>query len=231
MKSFAIAIVTALGSLLATVPVANAQNAFQCNTGPFSTISNGSTINSSLVVPAYATCFLSNVTVVGNVHVGMGATLGVFPSERQTVTIDGNIVADQCEFIELATSGGVISVEGNVTIQYCTDGGGYGGPNVTISGNFVCANNPNACFAQGGVVQGNLTVDNNNNNNVGNIVDVEGNQVSGNVDVSGNSGQTPIVGGNTIGGNLRCSGNSATLVDEGFPNIVSGSKLGQCAGL
>jgi hypothetical protein len=50
MKSFAIAIITALGFLLANVPIACAQNTTQC-TG---TISDGSTINGNLVVPPNA---------------------------------------------------------------------------------------------------------------------------------------------------------------------------------
>lgn len=90
IKSLAIATVTALGFLLATVPVAGAQSTFQC-TG---IISDGSTINGSLVLPANATCQLTNVTVVGNVQVGTGANLNVFPYPGQTVTIGGNIAAD-----------------------------------------------------------------------------------------------------------------------------------------
>ena len=60
MKFFAIAMVTALGFLLATVSVASAQNTFQC-TG---TISDGRTINSNLVVPANATCTLDTIAGV-----------------------------------------------------------------------------------------------------------------------------------------------------------------------
>jgi hypothetical protein len=224
VKSFAIAIATALGFLLATVPVASAQNTTQC-TG---TLSDGSTINGNLVVPPNASCTLTNVTVIGNVQVGVGAALSVFPGPMQAVTIDGNITADQCNVVEIDNNSGlgVTSVEGNMNIQNCKNGSGsgYQGPNVTISGNFVCANTP-FCGASSGVVQGNLTVDNNL------LGEVSGNQVSGNVDVSGNSPFGITVAGNTIGGNLRCSNNKPAPVDDNNPNTVSGHKLDQCAGL
>jgi hypothetical protein len=229
MKSFTGAIIAVLGFLLAAVPVANAQNTTQC-TG---TISDGSTINGRLVVPANATCDLLNVTVEGNVQVGTGARLFVFPFAGQTVTIDGNIVADGCKSVSLGFvegTAGVISVEGNVNIQNCTDGVGYAG-SITISGNFVCANNHPFCIAAGGVVQGNLTVESNNIAPfAGPAADVVGNQVGGNVDISGNIGTTsPSVFTNTIGGNLRCFDNSPA--PHGTNNTVSGQKLGQCAGL
>ena len=227
MKSFAIAIITALGFLLATVPIASAQKTTQC-TG---TISDGSTIDSGLVVPPNNACKLTNVTVVGNMQVGTGATLLVFPGFEQTVTIDGNIAAGGCKSVFLAGDFGVISVGGNVTIQNCTSptesGTGYSG-NVTISGNFVCTNNI-LCTAVAGIVEGNLTIDN-NNQVFGPAVDVEFNEISGNADVSGNIGTiTPLLRSNTIGGNLRCFDNSPPPVDGGLQNTVGGSKRGQCA--
>jgi hypothetical protein len=231
MKSFAIAMTAALGFLLATVPVASAQNVFQC-TG---TIKDGRTINSNLVVPAGATCILTNVTVVGNVQVGTGAILGVGPSTPQAVSIDGNIVADGCDGVVLDASTGVISVEGNVNIQNCTAGViGYQAvkPNLTISGNFTCANNsPSVCQANAGVVRGNLIVDNNTitHSNVAEFNSVIGNQISGNVEFSGNTETfPPVINGNTIGGNLLCSGNGPAPLGS---NAVGGNKLGQCVSL
>jgi hypothetical protein len=224
MKSFAIGIVTALGFLLVTVPVAGAQNVFQCTV----TIADGRTINSNLVVPDNARCILENVAVIGNVHVGTGVTLIVQPTTGQTVTIDGNIATGQCRFALFQTSGGEVSVEGNVTLQGCLDLVGSFGPNVTIGGNFLLANNSGVGWiVTDGVVQGNLTV---HNNNAFRFFAVFGSQVSGNVDVSGNSGAGALVGGNTIGNNLGCFGNSS-VTDNGTPNTVSGHKDGQCAGL
>ena len=76
------------------------------------------------------------------------------------------------------------------------------------------------------MVQGNLTMD---NNTAGSEVVL--NQISGNANVSGNSGSAPLVGDNTIGGNLRCFNNSPPPTNFGSPNTVSGKKQGQCAGL
>jgi hypothetical protein len=229
IKCFAVVIVAALGLLLATVPIAGAQQAFQC-TG---TISDGSTIDRNLIVPANAFCTLTNVKVAGNVHVGTGATFSVSPATGQTVEIDGNIAADRCFIAFLQSSGGVVSIEGNVTLQGCTSvshvaGVGYVGPKLTISGNFLCANNSTQCNATDGVVQGNLTVD---DNSTSSPISVFGNQVSGNVDISGNTAVTLIVGGNTISGNLQCFDNSSVFPpdDDGSPNTVSGHKQRQCA--
>ena len=146
MKSFAIAMATALGFLLAIVPVASAQNVFQC-TG---VIADGRTINSNLVVPVG--CELVNVTVVGNVLVGTGANLLVLAVTAQKVTLDGNVTANGCGSVFLENQpGGMVSVAGNVQIQNCgflptgqSDGyRGYDvrGTDVTIGGNFVCNNN------------------------------------------------------------------------------------------
>jgi hypothetical protein len=231
VKSFAIAIVAALGFLLATVPVASAQNVFQC-TG---TIADGRTINTSLTVPANATCELDNVTVAGNVGVGTGAVLNVLPAPRQAVKIDGNLTADQCNYVALSTEGGVILIGGNVTIQNCTGAVvGYSGPGITIGGNFVCVGNPLTCVADDGVVNGNLTVEENlfSSSTIITNSEVLQNTISGNAEIGGNTGPAPLtVGGNTIGGNLQCVGNSQTPDDGGTPNTVSGQKLGQCAGL
>ena len=241
MKSFPIASVTALGFLLVTVPVASAQSVFQCSNG--TTITDGRTIDSNVVVPPSATCELDNVTVIGNVKVGTGAALQAFPVVRQKVAINGNIAADGCGHVELETSGGgTISVAGNVTAQNC-NGASYSGhcltigsgPCLTIGGNVVFAGTGAGTVASEGVIHGNLTVDNNNTKDLPIPPVVEGNQVSGNVEVSGNAVPSPLlvplVKGNTIGGNLQCVGNSQTPDDGGIPNTVSGQKLGQCAGL
>jgi hypothetical protein len=228
IKSFAIAMVTALGFLLATVPVASAQMVTQC-TG---TIYDGRTINSNLVVPAPG-CTLTNVTVVGNVLVGTGATLIVMPATGQTVTIDGNIATGQCQAVSLNTQlGGVISVGGTVNIQGCTNAFYFAGSGtVTIGGNFVCTNTSDACIADGGVVRGNLTVD---NNSVSVGIQLVGNRISGNVDVSSNNSSSGgiLIEDNMIGGNLQCSSNNPLPVAEtGHQNKVSGHKEGQCISL
>src|SRR5262249_20421565 len=138
MKPFAIAIATALGFLFDTVPIANAQNTFQCNGLD---ISDGRTINGDLIVPPGTSCILRSVTVLGNVRVEKRANLLV-EADTEQVTIGGHIVTNQCNNVLLATLDGGISVEGNVTIQKCTGrDSGYVGPSITIGGNFLCSNN------------------------------------------------------------------------------------------
>ena len=236
IKPFATAIVTALGMLIGATSITSAQNT-QCS----STIVDGRTIHGNLIVPLNATCELDNVTVSGNVQVAMGAVLQAFPVAGQKVAINGNVAADECFDVELETSGGTISVAGNFTARNC-NGAGYSGHCLTsgsglcltIGGNVVFTGTGAGTVAAEGVVQGNLTVDNNNTKDLPVPPVVAGNQVSGNVEVSGNAApvQNPtLVKDNTIGGNLQCVGNSPPPDDGGAPNTVSGHKLGQCAGL
>jgi hypothetical protein len=132
MKHFETAML-AFGLMLVGLPVARAAN-MTCPPNP----SPGSTVNGNLIVPANASCSLTTtLTVTDNVVVGTGASLGVFPVDGQTVTIDGNVTADQCNSVAIQTFGdGVLSVGGNVNIQNCTGAvNGYSGIRVTIGGN------------------------------------------------------------------------------------------------
>jgi hypothetical protein len=226
MKHFETAML-AFGLMLIALPVARAADTTCPPSPPL-----GSTVNGNLIVPPNQSCELDDGTVTGNVVVGTGASLGVFPGTGQTVTIHGNVAADRCNFAGVQTFGeGVVSVGGNFNIQNCTNstsGNGYTGISffsVTIGGNFLCANNA-VCDATGGVVQGNLTVDNNTA-----AVNVGNSQISGNADVSGNSGRAPVLENNRIGGNLRCFDNNPPASNFGSPNTVSGNEQGQCAGL
>jgi hypothetical protein len=227
MKHFAITPLAALGILAGTVPAARAADA-TCPPTP------SGTINGNLVVPAGATCSLSNtVTVTGNVQVGKGASLAVLSDAGQTVTIGGNVQAAQCQAVFIFPPSETVSVGGNVQIRNCTGPNGYNGQggSVTISGNFACDNDSAECIVASGSVRGNVEV--NNNSNVSEPgADVERNNVGGNMQVNNNSGQSgTVVGNNTVGGNLRCVGNSPGVSDNGSPNTVTGTKLGQCAGL
>jgi len=220
MKHFETAML-AFGLLLVALPVARAADT-TCPPTP-----SGSTVNGNLIVPANASCNLTTtLTVTGNVVVGTGASLGIFPVDGQTVTINGNITADHCNSVGIQTFGnGMFSVGGNVNIRNCTGPvNGYSGIIVTIDGNFLCASS-GVCVAGGGVVHGNLTMDNNNA-----VSEVDDNQIGGNVDVSGNSGSAPTVLGNRIGGNLQCFDNNPPPINFGFPNSVGGNEQGQCVG-
>ncbi|HEY3557004.1 MAG TPA: peptidase, partial [Kribbella sp.] len=54
--------------------------------------------------------------------------------------------------------------------------------------------------------------------------------VRGPVAVQNNTGST-VVSGNHISGPLSCTGNIPAPINVGVPNVVSGLKSGQCAGL
>jgi len=60
-------------------------------------------------------------------------------------------------------------------------------------------------------------------------VELEGNGINGAVRLDNNG--TVQVEANTINGSLECSGNVSATDDVIFPNTVTGSKSGQCAGL
>jgi hypothetical protein len=86
------------GLMLVTLPVARAADT-TCPPSP------GSTVTGNLVVPANASCSLNDATVTGNVVVRTGASLSVNPVTGQTVRIDGNITADQCNSVGVQTFG------------------------------------------------------------------------------------------------------------------------------
>ncbi|SDT21629.1 exo-alpha-sialidase [Jiangella sp. DSM 45060] len=58
----------------------------------------------------------------------------------------------------------------------------------------------------------------------------EPNTVIGAVSFTGNTGGVRV-GGNEVTGRLWCDGNDPAPVNGGVPNVVSGSRAGQCAGL
>jgi hypothetical protein len=199
MKSLAI-IALGLAIIFVAIPAAHADNNTSC-TGLLQGVING-----NVVVPDGATCLLDSTTVSGNVLVGKGASLsvGVFGS----VTISGNLKADQCASVSITPVPGpyAVSIGGNVAIRSCTGMSGFdvGQGSLTIGGNFLCQFNSAPCFAQRG-------------------------SIGGNANVSRNSGGTSIVAGNQIDGNLLCSGNTA-VINASAPNTVAGKRLGQCTG-
>jgi hypothetical protein len=164
-----------------------------------------------LVVPAGATCDGTNATVVvrGGVSVGPGATfiLG-FEEGGSTGTINGGIVASGASSVQVHFA----RVNGGVSIQ-----GGEG---------FFST-------VEDSVIHGGATI----NGYRGFWLGFIRNTVSGTVTLSNNVMDDPDANEfvtNTIRGNLVCFGNSpAPQVgdSEGLPNVVSGKKVGQCAGL
>jgi hypothetical protein len=176
MKSFAVAMVAALGFLLATVSVLPAARADDTScTGPLS----GVTITGNLVVPDSAACSVFRVSVTGNVLVRHEASFEAVSD----VTISGNVLADQCEIVLLGP--GLGSVGGNVEIQHCVESSGYsnGRQDQTIGGNFHCHNNFAPCVAEGGSIGGNANV----SQNFGGTSRIDNNQIQGNLQCVGNT--------------------------------------------
>lgn len=208
----------AVGIMLAAVPVARADTT--CPPDPVT----GSTVNGNLIVTSGAICQLSDVTVTGNVqvqtnaflsvnadstgtgttidgnlHVGAGATLASATTPR-TMTVDGNIEADQCNNVDIEGD----KVAGNVDIQNCFTGLGFSQilvGHTEIAGNFNCSNNSVDCILSLSSVKGNVQINNNQSE--------------------------AVVYLNTIDGNLLCQGN-ALGVQGAKTNNIAGLKRGQC---
>jgi hypothetical protein len=164
-----------------------------------------------LVVPAGATCDGTNATVVvrGGISIGPGATFVLgFEGGGSTGTISGGIVASGASSVEVHFA----RINGGVSIQ-----GGEG---------FFST-------VEDSVIHGGATI----NGYRGFWLGFIRNTVSGSVTLSNNVMDDPDANEfvtNTIRGNLVCFGNSpAPQVgdSEGLPNVVSGKKVGQCAGL
>ena len=172
-----------------------------------------------VVVPADAVC-LSNgpVTIRGGLYIEQGATfvLGSEENPVDTGTINGGVHATDAMSVQIhfTTINGGIDVHGgsgpfggpfDVTWNTIEDSSIHGG--VTISGY-------NGFWM--GFIRNDVRGSVNLNDNV--LVDEDGNEYVT----------------NTIHGSLHCSGNSpAPQVgdSEGEPNVVTGAKTGQCAGL
>ena len=221
MKHFATALL-GFGIMLAALPTARAADTI-C--GPGTHEFANTTFNGNLVVPQNEACFLiGNVTVTGNVQVQTNALLEFDNGNNRidgnlsigtnavfnlsgTLTVDGNIAANQCYSI-LNYDGPLrsIIVGGNVNIQSCQYVDFFPSPSLDkneIGGNFTCSNSPDCVLA---------------NTNVNGGVQFTNNSTTNN--------SFSDVSNNTIGGNLKCQGNGNIT---GGGNTVGGHETGQCA--
>ena len=168
-----------------------------------------------LIVPPGATCdgTEANINVRGGVRVGDGATfiLGADPTEgglTDTGTIRGGIRAKAAASLQVHFA----HIKGGVKMR------GGNGIFSTVEDN---------------VIRGGATI----NGYSGFWLGFIRNNVRGTVRLSNNVMDDPDANEyvtNTIKGSLVCHGNSpAPQVgdSEGLPNVVSGRKVGQCAGL
>ena len=185
---------------------------------------------------AFAGIIPSTVHVTGNVKVGKGAILGLGYATPNDV-VDGNVDANQPLSVYL----GGVTIHGNVT----SNGGGsstkfYNFPikDNTIDGNLTLHGWQGGWIgALRNHVGGKLDI-----SNVGSVVhaadgdacDASGTFPNGCVAAPGADPDSTEVTDNVVAGNLICHGNSpaAQAGDSGGgPNIVSGNKIGECAGL
>jgi hypothetical protein len=198
----------ACGIMVAALPTARAAD----TTCPPNLVNT--TVNGNLIVPAGQGCSMTGVTVtgnvqvqtnavltfpnslptstiVGNVSVGTGASVGSFGG----LTIDGNLDANQCLSVTLNAPA---TVGGNVQIQYCEDTGVIGSD---IGGNVAC-NNSGICDIGTNKVNGNVAVNDNFSAQVGN------NTIGNNLECQGNTSITDGGLPNTVGGhrNGQCAG-------------------------
>jgi hypothetical protein len=196
MKRFAIITLTAFGALLATAPVALAQNCTKtapyCNCPP--SITGPTTAYGNVTVPNGQSCVMTNVTVTGNVTVGIGASLDV---EGDSIIV-GNLQANNCNLVRLNTAfggGGAVTVVGSVQIGNCTGNRAFDSSGATIFGDFQCHNNTGACVLEFANVGGNVEI---NNNTAGQLV--ISNTIGKDLQCQNNS-PAPTVNGNTVAGN------------------------------
>ncbi|HEV2731854.1 MAG TPA: hypothetical protein VGV15_17625 [Terriglobales bacterium] len=212
MKRFML-ITLAIGSLLATVPVALADTSCNFSSPSFMKIEG------NLIVPDNSTCNLSNSgTVSGNVLVGVNAGLAL----EGKWTISGYLQASGCAYVAINPFGyGSTLVGRYILIENCTGnspalgttfpaGAAFGsfGPSSLIGGSFRCHSNAGPCI---------LVHD----------------HVGGSVSVTGNRSSLPSqINGNSIAKSLYCYNNAPA--PTGLSNWIAGNPMnateGQCLG-
>jgi hypothetical protein len=209
----------ALGALVAAVSVALPSLA---GAGPAATSCDGTLAAGTyqrVVVPADAVCLSDGpVTIRGGLYIQQGATfvLGSEENPVHTGTISGGVHATNAASVQIHFT----TINGGVDLR--GGSGPFGGP-FDITWNTIEDSQIN-----GGVTE--IGYDGFWNgfirNHVNGTVNLNGNVVA---DPDGNEFVT-----NTIHGNLNCVGNdpAAQVGDsEGSPNVVTGQKTGQCAGV
>jgi hypothetical protein len=176
-------------------------------------------IYGTVVVPAGATCFSDGgVTIRNGLYIQQGATLviGSEESGHNIGTILGGVHASNAKNVQIH----FMTILDGVDIQ---GGSGPFGAPFDVTWNTI----------EDSYIRGPVTVNGYNGFWMGFIR----NKVAGNVTMTNNHLTDEDANEyvtNVISGNLSCSGNSPApqICDsEGTHNIVTGSKLGQCAGV
>jgi hypothetical protein len=108
-----------------------------------------------------------------------------------------------------------------------------GSVSVSNATGFVVIGDPGDDGCAGNVVSGAITLTHNQGD-----VEVQVNRIGGTLGVTDTSGTGPFpddtqaeIVNNIVSGALSCSGNVPPPTNRSQPNLVSGAKTGQCAGL
>jgi hypothetical protein len=174
----------------------------------------------AVTVPAGAVCVIAEgpLTIRGGLEVGEGATF-VFGNEETpgvTATISGGVRSSNAASVQIhfATINGGVDLRGG--------DGPFGGP-FDVTWNTI----------EDSRINGSVTVDGYTGFWQGFIRNTVNGGVTFDDNVVGDPDGNEVVT-NTIHGNLDCAGNTpAPQVgdSEGEPNVVTGAKTGQCAGV
>ena len=184
----------------------------------------------------------AQIHVTGNIHVGKGAVLGLgWNAPEGTLgpdTVGGSIIAHKPLALQIGSvtiGGNLISRGGGVASTSAEDFRNFPVKDSVIHGNLVIQGWTGGWFGViRNTIDGNAVIANNrswSNPETGPGTDEDSTEVQGS-DLSAFGG--PVIP-QTIGGNLICHGNlpaaQVNPIDGGANNVVSGQKIGECAGL
>ncbi|MFE0463671.1 Ig-like domain repeat protein [Kitasatospora sp. NPDC058965] len=167
-----------------------------------------------------------------------GTTGELFTSGPSTcllgATVNGTVhdTGDGALFISNSTVHGAVLVTGATLFAMCGSTT-TGTTSVSGASGFVVVGDPGDDGCTGNHVGGSLLLTSNHSG-----LEVIANHVGGSVQVQGTTGTGPFpedtraeIEGNTIGGSLSCAANTPPPTNDGHPNTVTNSRLGQCSAL
>jgi 5'-nucleotidase len=163
-----------------------------------------------VTVPSGSVTCVNNASVTGAITVEPGGSL-VLTNSRVT----GGVVSQGSTGVRICGSQITNPSGGRANGVVIT---GTVGPVIVGDGTASCPRND---------ISGGVYLDGNHS------VELDTNRVNGTVVVTNNSGSplAPVVAANQITGNLDCTGNVPLPTNEGRPNAVLGARTGQCASL
>jgi hypothetical protein len=144
--------------------------------------------------------------------------------------VSGSVTAREgALFIGNSNVRGAVSATGTTLVGVC--GSNLGGSlSVTRSTGFVVIGDPGDDGCASNTIRGAVTL---HGNQAG--AELVGNQIGGALNVRDTSGTGPFpedvaaeIEGNQVGGSLVCRGNVPPPINDGNPNTVRGSRVGQC---